>query len=206
MSTTMRYTPPAARPTRSSAEPAPRTTYVWSGPRRGLRHHLGLAAVTALAVRGVLTGLAGVAQVALDVRPLVVRSGSMAPALPVGSLALARPAPVEEIERGDVISVVRGDGTRVTHRVVGVEGSGALRRLITQGDANSRPDTEPVTASEVDRVVLTLPTVGRVLQLRGSTAVHLVAAALVGAALCWSFGPPTARRIGRWVPDTGGAP
>ncbi len=201
----MRYTPPAAHPTRPSPGPAPITTYVWSGPRRGLLNHLGLAAITALAFLGVLTALAGVAQVVLDVRPLVVRSGSMAPALPVGSLALARPAPVEEIEPGDVISVMRGEGTRVTHRVVAAEGDGALRRLTTQGDANSTPDTDPVTAAQVDRVVLTLPAVGRALQLRDSTAVQLVAAALVGAALCWSFGPPTARRIGRWVPDTGGA-
>jgi len=200
---TMRFTPPLGPPGRHGGPLQVPTTYEWSGPRRRTRHTLALAALTLLAVAGVATVLGAAARLALDVDLLVVRSGSMEPAIPVGSLVLTRPIAADRIEVGDVVSVVRDDGSRLTHRVVAVEASGALHRLTTQGDANSSPDSEAFTAEGVERVVAVTPGLGRALQLRDSTPVQLVAGALFGALLCWGFGPQTARRIGRWVPVTG---
>ena len=197
---TMRFTPPAPVRGRPGATPAAPTTYEWAGPRRRAPHLVALAVLTLLAILGVSTVLTAAARLAFDVDLLVVRSGSMAPSMPVGSLVLTRPVAADQVEPGDVVSVVRTDGRRITHRVVAAEGSGALRRLTTQGDANAAPDPESVTAGTVERVVLTAPGLGRLLLLRDSTPVQLLAAALCGAALCWSFGPPTARHIGRWVP------
>lgn len=199
---TMRFTPPAQTQGRPGGTPASPTTYEWAGPRRRARHGVGLALLTVLAILGVSTVLAAAARLAFDVDVLVVRSGSMAPSMPVGSLVLTRPVSADLVEPGDVISVVRTDGRRVTHRVVAAEGSGALRRLTTQGDANAAPDPEPITAGTVERVMLSAPELGRVLLLRDSTPVQLLAGALCGAAVCWTLGPPTARHIGRWVPLT----
>jgi signal peptidase I len=196
----MRYTPPIT--VSPSGRAAPVTTYVWSGSRRGLRHRLGGVAMSVLALLGALTALTTVAAAAFDLRPLVVRSGSMEPSLPVGALAIVRPVPADQVDAGAVISVVRGDGTRITHRVVTAEGEGPLRRLTTQGDANATPDVEQVTAAQVDRLVLQLPSAGRLLQASQTPQALFVVGVLSGGALLWIFGPPTARHVGHWVPET----
>jgi signal peptidase I len=195
----MRYTPPITASCSASAAPV---TYVWSGPRHGFRQRLGSAAMTALALLGALTLLSTAAAAALDLRPLIVRTGSMEPSVPVGAMVMVRPVPSDRVEPGAVVSVVREDGTRITHRVVAVEGDGPLRRLTTQGDANVDPDAEQVTAAQVDQLVLTLPFAGRLLQATQTPHALFVIGVLSGAALLRIFGPPTARQVGRWVPET----
>ena len=94
-------------------------------------------------------------------QPLVVRSGSMEPTVPTGSMVLVRSVPVHEIAVGDVVSVVRADGTRVMHRVLTVNPAGAAVSLTLQGDANDDPDPAPVVASSALELVGTVPLVGR---------------------------------------------
>lgn len=96
------------------------------------------------------------------VRPLVVRSGSMEPAYPTGSLALARTVDAHDVEPGEVVVVTRGDG-RVMHRVVlaeQVDGSPVVQ-LQLKGDANATQDPQPDRATEVLRVFAHVPYVGR---------------------------------------------
>lgn len=83
--------------------------------------------------------------------PLTVLSGSMEPALPVGSTVIVRPRPASEIAVGDVITytdrTTESDETRiVTHRVVGIEPGPAF---VTKGDANDAPDAGLVQAADV---------------------------------------------------------
>ena len=89
-----------------------------------------------------------------------VVSGSMAPAIPQGSMVLVRPAEWNSINPGDVIAFER-DGTVVTHRVVAVhqeEGS-----FITRGDANEQEDFNPVPFEElIGRVERHVPVLGEV--------------------------------------------
>lgn len=115
-----------------------------------------------------LAALLGVVVMALTVgahvsgyQPLVVRSGSMEPAIATGSMVLVRSVPLEEIGVGDVVSVVRADGTRVMHRVLTVSVSGDAATLTLKGDANEDPDPAPVVATEADELVWTVPGVGR---------------------------------------------
>ena len=117
---------------------------------------LTLAAVVGLLVLSV-TVLAHVS----GYQPLVVRSGSMEPTVPTGSMVLVRDVPVDEIAVGDVVSVVRADGTRVMHRVLSVTPAGAAVSLELQGDANEDPDPAPVVATSADELVWTVPAVGR---------------------------------------------
>jgi signal peptidase len=149
--------------------PAPRTSVEQlparrSGPRharpprrRWVDHLLTVAALLGLAMTAV-TVLA--AQTGL--RPLVVRSGSMEPTIPTGSMVLVRTVPAAAIRAGDVVAVERPDRTRVTHRVVSVEHRGATASLVLRGDANTDPDPEPVVVARAGRLVATAPLLGRV--------------------------------------------
>ncbi|MDD6346816.1 MAG: signal peptidase I [Lachnospiraceae bacterium] len=75
-----------------------------------------------------------------------VVSGSMAPAIPVGSAVFVRSVDPAELAEGDVIAFISG-GSVVTHRVTAnqvVEGY-----LTTKGDANEAEDPSGVDYSEV---------------------------------------------------------
>ncbi|NMH99730.1 signal peptidase I [Pseudonocardia acidicola] len=103
-----------------------------------------VAAAGAVAVVPAVTGAAA----------LTVLSGSMEPALPVGSTVVIRPRPVAEIGVGDVITFTdrdrqSGDTRIVTHRVIEVQPGPAFR---TKGDANNAPDPNPVAAADVHGV------------------------------------------------------
>ena len=80
-------------------------------------------------------------------QPVVVLSGSMEPAYPVGSILYYKSADFEEINEGDVITFAIGEGSYATHRVV--EKDRDARSFITKGDNNPSNDVSPV---EYDRV------------------------------------------------------
>jgi signal peptidase len=125
-----------------------------------------LAAVGLAAAVGLVPRLVGGMTV-------TVLSGSMEPALPVGSVAIIRPRPPGEIGVGDVITFAdrnpdTGVSRIVTHRVVAVEPGPAYR---TRGDANEDLDTRPVPAADVRGVLwYSLPEVGRLRERVGSPA------------------------------------
>ena len=78
-----------------------------------------------------------------------VRSGSMSPTIPVGSLVIATRAPADKLHVGDVIVFERPDrpGTMVVHRIYAVEQTPAGRAFLTKGDANGSPDAWRVAAT-----------------------------------------------------------
>jgi signal peptidase I len=115
-----------------------------------------LASAASLAVVVAALGLVAIPAVGLATgrwELLPVRSGSMAPKLPVGSLVLATRKNAASVRAGDVIvfSIPIGDHHTTTHRVVRV-----LRRkphlvVETKGDANANRD--PWRAQLSDRSV-----------------------------------------------------
>lgn len=72
-------------------------------------------------------------------RPLTVLTGSMSPTIPLGSVAVVAPVPVDEVAVGDVLTyaIPVDDHRVVTHRVVEVLAPGVVR---TRGDANEADD------------------------------------------------------------------
>jgi len=78
-----------------------------------------------------------------------VRSGSMSPTIPVGSLVIATRAPAARLGVGDVIVFPRPDrpGTMVVHRIDAVVTTPAGRAFVTKGDANASPDGWEVAAT-----------------------------------------------------------
>lgn len=98
---------------------------------------------------------------------VVFRTGSMAPAMPQGAVAVTMPIAAAAIEPGDVVTVERGrTSLPVTHRVVSValpESGSAARELVLKGDANVGPDRQPYVVTETQRVVVAVPGLGRVI-------------------------------------------
>lgn len=76
-------------------------------------------------------------------RPVVIQTGSMGDTAPPRSLIIAAPVAAEIITTGDIVVMRRPGATPVTHRVIEIEGHGASRFAITQGDANEAPDAAP---------------------------------------------------------------
>ncbi len=79
-----------------------------------------------------------------------VVSGSMEPAIPVGSMVLVQPVDASEVELGDVIAFYNGD-TVVTHRVI--EMHRVSKEFVTKGDANEIEDLATVPYTSLIGVV-----------------------------------------------------
>lgn len=89
---------------------------------------------------------------------VVVAGGSMSPALEVGDVCLYRRNAPARI--GDIVLFERESGSRVVHRVVGVDRRGAVR---TKGDACEAADRDRVPATRV---------IGRVVWSTGMVREH----------------------------------
>ena len=117
---------------------------------------LGVAALLAVAFVPTLFGA----------RSMIVTSGSMGKAMPVGSVAVTRMVDARAIAVGDVISF-RHPSTpnTVTHRVVAIHNDGGVIVFTTKGDANPAPDPEPVRVSgTIDRLEHVVPFAGYVVR------------------------------------------
>lgn len=138
---------------------------------------------TALCVIGVLASLT---LAILGIKPYVVISGSMEPAIHTGSICLVDTnAGYGDIKEGDIIAFSKGSGLPVTHRVVGAGPQG----LETKGDANPVPDGIVTTEKNyMGKTVLTIPYMGYALSdlqtKRGKIlALTFLAAACIAGAL-----------------------
>ena len=122
----------------------------------------------ALALLGLLCLLLTAWAISVGARPLVIKTGSMAPELPVGTVAVVRPESAARVSVGDVVAVERNDGRRIMHRVQGARPAGdGSTTLVLRGDRNRAADP-PMTVRSVERPILVLPAVGRPLTwLRG---------------------------------------
>jgi signal peptidase I len=129
-------------------------------------HRLAMAPVWFLLTM-VLLGSVGVAitQRSGAAQLLTVASGSMQPALPLGSVVVVVPRDADAVRIGDVITFSPpGDDTRtVTHRVVEIRGTGDDVSVHTRGDANPVEDpwTLQFPSGRTWVVVADAPWVGR---------------------------------------------
>lgn len=128
-----------------------------------------------------------VATAALGLTPLVFTSGSMSPAIAAGDLALATTVPADEVRVGDVVSVVNGEGLRITHRVVEVDPAEHGATLTLKGDANASPDAEAYPVTSVERVAFSIPRAGTAVSAAASPAGMFAGGLLVAAALAAAF-------------------
>jgi signal peptidase len=122
-------------------------------------------------------------------RLLIVRSGSMAPAMPVGSLALVGPAPATP-EPGEVVTFRLESGTLVTHRIARTFTLDGVPYIATKGDANAQEDPAASPASAiVGRLLWARPDLGFVVAFiqsgLGRVAFLLILLTLIALRYFW---------------------
>ncbi|MFZ2556062.1 MAG: signal peptidase I [Minisyncoccia bacterium] len=94
----------------------------------------------------------------------IVKSGSMEPTIPTGSLVIVKPSTRYSI--GDVITFGADTATEIptTHRIIAFTGENGETRYTTKGDANEDADPNPVARQDViGKIVLHIPYVGFIL-------------------------------------------
>jgi signal peptidase len=122
----------------------------------------------------------------------IVMSGSMEPAIKVGSMVAVRPLEPEEVQPGDIITFRSERGSTVaTHRVSRVDTENGLL-FYTKGDANDIEDPSPVDPRNlVGKVVLTVPHLGYMFAYartpQGAGVLFGLAALVVGGELLYNY-------------------
>jgi len=179
----------AMEPTSPSNEPAPAAG--GSPERSGLGLVARIVSPLVLAVAGVIVlGLLAITigPRFLPYQALVVRSGSMAPTIPTGSVVFYHRVAADQVKVGEIIVFSRPGlpSERVTHRVFRIGNAPTGRYFVTKGDANGVPDDWRIPAVGKGWVAsFHVPVVGYVLaDLQSTTArllLLLIPALLLGA-------------------------
>ncbi|WP_183407173.1 signal peptidase I [Nocardioides marmorisolisilvae] len=145
---------------------------------------------------------------------LTVLTGSMTPAIPVGSVVLDRPVDTRTLQVGDIATYQAKPGVAefITHRIVRIDRSTVPASFIFKGDANRGADADPVPATAIrGRVWFHLPYLGAVRDaLHGTSGLGLLAMLGLGGysiAQFWSLLRERRRNTdGQVDPDTYVAP
>lgn len=119
------------------------------------------------------------------IRPAVIVSGSMEPAIHTGSMVFVDTEyDAEKVVERDIIAFDM-NGTMVTHRVKETLDNG----FITKGDANDSQDPAPVSVDNyMGRVIMWIPWIGYATAFLSGTKVKiLVIAAFVSVMLIYSL-------------------
>ncbi|QIM17929.1 signal peptidase I [Leucobacter coleopterorum] len=121
---------------------------------------------------------------------LTVRTSSMEPALPPGTMVVVRPTQVSDIRPGMVLTYQLNSGkdTLVTHRVTQkqflADGSPVF---VTKGDANPQPDPAPVQEVQIRGTVwYAIPYVGWVTAVFTGQSKAIAIAIAVGGLLTYA--------------------
>jgi signal peptidase len=95
----------------------------------------------------------------VDFRVKNVLSGSMEPAINIGSIVAIRKA--DEYRVGDIITFQFPREFPITHRIVDIEADNGILWFTTKGDANEEPDPRRVRQEEImGRVLFSIPFIG----------------------------------------------
>ena len=89
-----------------------------------------------------------------------VQSGSMEPAIPVGSVVFTLPQ--KEYQTGNIITFKEGgESETLTHRIHQVLPANSEIRYVTKGDANDAPDSNAVAKNDIlGKVFFSVPLLG----------------------------------------------
>jgi signal peptidase I len=122
-------------------------------------------------------------------RTLVIISGSMEPAIPVGAAVVLRQVPVGDLQVGDVIAYTPASAGAIpiVHRIVDITERDGQRYFTMRGDANQSADNKAVTLPATAwRVWYNIPAAGYVINFASrpfGTFMFIIVPAVVLAAL-----------------------
>jgi len=94
---------------------------------------------------------------------LIVRSGSMEPAIKTGSIVAVKPA--SEYKVGDIITFDSGrhDKVPTTHRIVEIKEENGIKSFVTKGDANETVDLKEISEKNIiGKALVDIPYIGYV--------------------------------------------
>jgi len=173
---------PTLTPEPQTAHPRPRRRRLWSTVENVVLDVLAVAGLVCIA----LTICAFVFHYSL----IMFKTGSMAPTIPQGSLALVHKVPATDIEVGDIVTVDRPGERPVTHRVIEIHPQTGGEVLIAmRGDANPNPDPGMYRVTEVREVVWHAPGLAaKVVWLSDPRVLGGITIAASGLVL-WAFWP-----------------
>ena len=141
-----------------------------------------LVALATLALLGAL--LAAALPRLWGYQSYVIYGSSMEPTIKVGSLILAKPVDVADLQVGDIIAFRTPNEVTVTHRIVGIREEDGQHYFKTKGDATNGADTTEVRLeSGVHRLAYKLPYLGYFIDFAKSPAGIILLIALPAAAL-----------------------
>lgn len=167
-------------------------------PPRRLVDRVRTVVVTVAGAVGLACLLGWVAIALTGLSFVVVTTGSMAPTIPAGGLAITHEVPAADLREGDVVTVPRpGSPLPVTHRVVAVErvpGAADARSLTLRGDDNATDDRDPYVVRTAGLVLAHAPGLGSVLVATTSPVARGLGVAVVGGLVAWAFWPERRRR------------
>lgn len=152
-------------------------------------------ALVVVAAVGLVVVLARLTGALLGLDLVTFATGSMTPAFPQGSVAVAQRTPLAEVRIGDVVTIDRPGRLPITHRVIGVEPEGDLASIRLRGDANRVADPAPYVVDHVSRVVLALPAPLWALRWIGTAPVETGAVVLAALAVVWALWPRTRETV-----------
>lgn len=147
-----------------------------------------------------LVTVAFLAALLLGFRVYAVRTGSMAPEYPPGSVVVDRVTPAMDLAPGDVVTFRYSGigGQLVTHRIVSMFSAGDRLHVVTRGDANISTEHWSVsTSASLSRVLVGLNGAGDVLLASKSSWGRVAEAATVAVWAGYATYRVRAKRSGR---------
>lgn len=163
--------------------------------RRDFRSRTREAVLNIAAAGGAVCILAVVCAVLFNITLIMFKTGSMAPSIPAGSLAVVREIPAGEINVGDVVTVDRPGKLPITHRVQAVAAADGDGRTITmKGDANAEADPAPYVVERVRLVLWSAPGLARPVAAAANPVVLGATTVAVSALVTWVLWPRDVRR------------
>lgn len=161
--------------------------------RFSLPRLLGQIALNLAALGGLVCIVLAAAAFLFDVTLMLFKTGSMAPTIPAGSVAVVRQVPAAELGVGDVVTVDRPGQLPVTHRITSITeadpGLDATHIITMRGDANETEDPYPYTVSEVRKVLFAVPHAANVVVLFGNPYVLGGLTIAASVLVTWAFWP-----------------
>ena len=154
-----------------------------------LRRILDLILLVLVLIVLVSLAVARLVPAATGAPTFVVGSGSMEPALPIGSVVVDVRVAAADLREGDVVSLKAGPQQAVfTHRILRLVERNSAEWIETKGDANATADPSIIPATAVTgRVAAVIPYLGYPIQLLSSLAgvAFLLSVAMVTLLAAW---------------------
>ena len=121
-------------------------------------------------------------------KSMAVLSGSMEPAISVGSIVSTQKVDFGELKVDDVITYEVSPGVMVTHRIFSIDSS--KKEVVTKGDANNTADGAPVLEEQiVGKVIYHVPYIGYISIYLKTPKGILVACIVIAALIIFNFLP-----------------